>query len=402
MKGIINFNIVKEIIFEKAWINFLLIGTLFMSFKNFFSTIMIQNGIEIKDTLLILGIIYLSSGIINLYKKKVTKNTLKNYSLLVILFMGLSICFEQYFVLFISISILIISLLSSSLMVQSYSFFNELSIKKKTKIEKVIISSLFISMIASPLIMSFLGYIGDKNHLYYYFAGLTMMAYVYLNTKSGIYTEEKNVIKTDSIFKKHRANKVHLICSLSFVVNMIRNVFVFFYIPLSILTITKNLGMEGKSLAIIGLVASIGSLVAFASRMDNKKNNPEKTMFLYAFLCILIFLIMSLLLHRYLDTQPIFISIIGIILIIFLEISSKLWSIGFFGTLNKQSKNKIENEKNLKTFNIYFMIGISFGFFITYICYGYLNIHIIMSCLSLIGIFYTLLLYFYFKKQKYI
>lgn len=402
MRGIINFNIIKEILFEKAWINFLLVGTLFMSFKNFFSTIMIQNGIEIKETLLILGFIYLFSGIINLYKKKVTKNTLRNYSLLILLFIGLSIYFENFFVLFISISILIISLLNSSLMVQSYSFFNELSITKKTKIEKVIIASLFISMIASPLIMAFLGYVADKNHLYYYFAGLIMMVYVFLNTKDGIYTEEKIIIKNNSIFKKHRANKVHLICSLAFIVNMIRNVFVFFYIPLSILTITKNLGIEGKSLAIIGLVASIGSLVAFASRLDNKKNNTEKTMFLYALLCILIFLAISLLLYKYLDTKPIFVSVVGITLIILLEISSKLWSISFFGALNKQSKNKIENQRNLKTFNIYFMIGISFGFFITYTSYGYLNIHMIMSCLSLLGIFYILLLYFYFKKQKYI
>lgn len=404
------FNDLKIILKSHGWQTFQLISLNFFVLFNFFSLILIKEGISKHIILLFFSIFYISNVIVLLLTtNKYIDNGKKILTTLISLFLLFILIFNlnsKYGYLFLFISTGLLFLIKEF---TNINFLKEIyleSEKNNIDSQNLITLSLFIGMLLPSFYNPFMGFLFNININY----GLSLIFISMLLSLYFVAKRNKNIIKIKSpiLDFKQIPNSVYLQCLLSLFYNNICFFCKFFLIPFAILKFSQEYGFSKDVFKILGLFLGLSALLSFIKLNKIKKINSFNLMLTNYFIGIICFLIIivdfCLFKNHILKNQIVIISLF-IVTFIIIEITTKLWSAGFIESLNQIVRNINTNEdaqennhnKIFSIFMIFKSLGGFFGFFITFLFYNLLNFEYIMFFTIFIGIAYG---FFYYLTEK--
>eukprot|EP00919_Chromeraceae_sp_WS-2016_P011636 GHVR01027182.1.p1 GENE.GHVR01027182.1~~GHVR01027182.1.p1 ORF type:complete len:414 (-),score=-0.61 GHVR01027182.1:14-1255(-) len=158
----------------------------------------------------------------------------------------------------------------------------------------------------------------------------------------------------------HIPRRVRSICQLSMAYNATSFVGRRFILPLAIASMAVDLGFGQQAYAFVGTVLSILVLLGLASRtLSNLDLDPLRMMFAGYFSGLVLWVVLALLIAA---PTTIFTACIALLSVFVIEITAKIWTLGFIETLRVESRKQGERKatSELSYFN-YFMEVKSYG-----------------------------------------
>lgn len=387
-------NLNKTIISDKNWlisISSYIVKRVFLMFFTLYMVSINYTSQEISFYYFILFFMsFLFVYIFNFFKhqKEILTSTI-----IFSLFFSFIFLFNQS-ILIMGLSILLLFMFSE---IYSIKGINSLTLNKSKKESQDTISIATLYSIILPSFLFFIvGLFSDKNNdnfLYFLISLQFIVGFLFLTSKKELKNKDN---KQFNVFHNVPLS-IHTHTFLSLLYNSTSFLGRFLLLPILTIKISDIYGFQDDIFMIFGIFIGLISIsnLLYDSIIKSKEINYHKMMSKNVTILSIIWSFLSafylIIDYKYIDGTLLNIIVaISILLILFTDYFSKLWSIGFVNSLKEHSSElDFEFNKSLFLFNIYKNLGFSLGFLFVFLLYDIISFGFIILFISLITILYA-------------
>lgn len=272
--------------------------------------------------------------------------------------------------------------------------------------DKLISAHILLLMMMPVFVMPLLGGLADWDLQYYVAAVAGFFCVSTLRLFKG--TSEKDGREKPSLHQMSVPLSVHLHCLLSTSINSVLFLCRRFFVPLMILQFADSLSLEESSFKLLGMILAVFALIGVLSRPDQKAPHPRRQMFVHYFIHLVGwvgFLFACLMLG---EGNLYVTCLLGIVSMIAVELTSKFWSIGFYGSLKRLSDfHDLQRGRDMQRYQIYLSylmyyksIGGSFGFLVAALFWDKIDLSSLVFLMCVFGLFYGGCVFLYLRKEE--
>lgn len=402
----------KTILSVKSWPPFQLFACITEVLIGFSALILLTAGVSEKNALGLIGILMLVSAMVILktkenYKKNETLSLFLLSSIGVVSLVLYSFLQNEYrfllFVLGVGIILATRDLMLSSVMAK----IRLKAISNRIELTQVTALMMMSGACLTIFFTGMIGFIIDQDIERGIEIAIVLMITLTIantwvrNRESTLIeiskTQDGEMIKRD--FKAPMS--IYVLCLLSSLYNATAFVGKRFIVPLLVLKSSEKLGLSDSVFTNLAMIAGFMALISLIKPKGVNSFSSKKLMLVNFHIGMIFWIVMTFGFYWIEHvSKDLMIVIIGLLLLTYLvlEVTTKLWSVGFINELKVLSEcdsieEKYHNDTYQKYLNIYMYmknIGSALGFFIAYLIYNEVGIIITMTILASLAICYGL------------